>query len=234
MSTGDPPARPARVPTDPGGLPAAKSARTASNPGSIPTTGPRSSTSGSFKALSAARDKPLAPEPVSRGDMRARLKDEAENTALNALALLREAYEDFKRSDQYFKYKALIIAVWLALSGTGIVVSCMGAPTAQQRPSNSLKARLVTTEVAGQAVYSIFNDSGEIWTGVIVRVNDDFGAKVQMLAPGKNYVLGPKSLFSKQLTDRNGLPAPTEIKVSDIVVETDDGNVVLMKNGLPQ
>src|SRR5215207_4982084 len=77
------------------------------------------------RAMSAARATPLAPAgpppPLPQ-----RLRAGAVNAGLNALALGREAVEDFRRRDRYFKFKALIVAAWLALSVTGITVACPG------------------------------------------------------------------------------------------------------------
>ena len=78
--------------------------------------------------MSAARGDPL-PLDEDGLPLQTRLRDGAENTALNVVAILREVWEDFRNADRYFKYKAAILAAWAVLSLVGVGVACPGTST---------------------------------------------------------------------------------------------------------
>jgi hypothetical protein len=179
----------------------------------------------SMKAVSAARAQP-APEPAS-GPLSKRLKAGAEDTALNVLSILRDVGEDFRKSDRFFKYKAFVLAGWIALSGASIVVACPGSGG----PHNTLGARLVQTKVVDTPVMMIVNDSGRAWTDVTVIVNNEYRAsvgKVAAEAPDNNLTLEPRKLLGE-----GGKMAPNTLQLRDIVVRTRQGEADLLVNGAP-
>ena len=61
--------------------------------------------------------------------LQTRLRSQAESTALNVVAILRETLEDFRNADRYFKVKAAILGAWAVLSLAGVFVACPGTPT---------------------------------------------------------------------------------------------------------
>jgi hypothetical protein len=186
---------------------AARPPRTLSNPGAL-------------KAVSAARAQPLAQKQSSL--TKDRLKSGAENTALNALSILRETWEDFRNSDRFFKYKAAIIALWIGLSVTSFAVACPGTGN-----SNRIGAKLVTTEVSGRPVVSIQNAGDDKWEDVLVLVNTSYRAAVASIDPDQTVTLTPK-----QWVGPDGQTAPSDLKVSDVEVRTSEGNTVLLVGGL--
>lgn len=186
---------------------------------------PRSSSGERLRAVSAARMQPIKAAPLPQGPLSARLKDGAADTALNVFGILRDLVDDFRSSDQFFKYKALIVVAWLALSGATLFVACPGG----QGPQNNIGARLVTSRVADTPVFMIVNDSGEEWTDVTVVVNNSFRAAVARVGgapPDNNLTLEPKKLLGEA-----GKPAPADLKVMSLVVRTADGEAQLVHNG---
>src|SRR4051812_20747606 len=77
-------------------------------------------------AVTAARAQPLRSSPAvpkNAQELKLKLASETSNVALNVLAILKETWDDFRSSDRFFKFKALIIALWIALSGVGIWIA---------------------------------------------------------------------------------------------------------------
>ena len=60
------------------------------------------------RAGRARRGRAAAPEPG--------IRSQAESTALNVVAILRETWEDFRNADRYFKFKAAILGAWAVLA----------------------------------------------------------------------------------------------------------------------
>ncbi len=168
-----------------------------------------------------------APRPLGEGeppksDVRERLKAEAANTALNGVAILREAWTDFRRSDRYFKYKALILAVWVLLSGTGFVVACPGAP----ERNTDFGAKLLVSDPGGRRVYLIKNEGTAVWKDVRVLVNGEFQLTSPQIDPGNDLVFG-----SKQLVGKNGKIAPENLAVRRLELRTSEGDAVMIEDG---
>ncbi|HZX41971.1 MAG TPA: hypothetical protein VFE93_09050, partial [Myxococcaceae bacterium] len=60
------------------------------------------------RTVSANRSEPL-PLDDDGLPVQTRIRSEAESTALNVVAILRETWEDFRNADRYFKFKAAIL-----------------------------------------------------------------------------------------------------------------------------
>ena len=181
----------------------------------------------SMKAVSAERPRAAPQAARSSGPIRQRLRAGAEDKALNAVGILRDLIDDFQRSDRFFKYKAFILAGWLALSGASIVVACPGSGG----PHNTLGARLVQTRVVDTPVMMIVNDSGSTWSEVTVIVNGEYRAsvgKVGATPPDNNLTLEPHKLLGE-----GGKLAPNTLQIRDIVVRTRKGEADLLVNGQP-
>jgi hypothetical protein len=154
-------------------------------------------------------------------DVKQALREGALDTVLNAAGLLADTWDDFRNRDRYFKYKAGIIAGWLFLTVTSFVIAFPG------EGGNSLGAHLISTEVAGRPVYMIKNDSGSAWHEVTVVVNRKFRTAVGTVEPNG----GTLTFNLKQLKGDNDVAAPPDMRISDLQVRTDDGNVWLIKDG---
>ncbi len=186
---------------------------------SSPNPGPR-------KAVSAARQEPL-PKEAPQGPLSTRLKEGAADSALNLVGVLRDLWDDFRSSDRYFKYKALVLGSWILLSSAGVFVACPGS----SGPENTIGARLRMVKVVEDDVITLFNESGDDWEEVMVLVNKKYGAAVPRVShnpPENTFTVDRRKLLGAQ-----GQPAPADLKITDIEVRTSDGRATLMANGQP-
>ncbi len=174
--------------------------------------------------MSAARASPLAPSgpppPLAR-----RLRSAAGNAWLNALAYGREAVEDFRSRDRFFKFKALIVATWAALSVAGIVVACPGGGL----DSGSLGARLVVNAERVPAILLIYNEGDEAWQDVTVVVNRQYRASPGEVPAGQNL-----TLTSRLLLGPGNVVAPLGLRITDVELRTSEGRALLMSEGKPR
>ncbi|MBI3181971.1 MAG: hypothetical protein HYZ28_07485 [Myxococcales bacterium] len=154
---------------------------------------------------------------------RGRLKESAADTLLNAVAILKEVWEDFRSSDRFFKYKAAIIASWVALSTTTFFVACPSAGV-----SDDIGASLVAREQHGRLAVSVKNESKDTWNDVLVVVNGAYRAVHPPVEPGGMLTVTPKLLATQ-----DGQPPPADLKVVDLEVSTSEGSTTLLKGGLP-
>lgn len=171
---------------------------------------------------SAARAQPLAPE--DRKITGQRLREGAADTVLNSFSILGEVVEDFKSSDRFFKYKAMVISIWLLLAVGSFGVACPSTG-----PSNDINAVLVVGNDGVQAVYMVKNESSEAWQDVEIIVNGQYRSTMSnMPAEGGNATLSSAVLF-----DDKGKRAPNGLTITDIVVKVRDpeAEVSLLQGG---
>lgn len=180
---------------------------------------PKPSTPGRVK--SAARSDPL-PEDAPQKLSKERLKEGAAETAMNAAGILRDLVEDFRNSDRFFKYKAAVLVCWVLLSVTSLGVACPSTAD-----TNSIGARLIVSDVAGQRVYLIKNDSEEPWDNVSVVVNRTYQTTSAQIAPYGDIGLTPRLLIDSG----TGKPAPSDIIFGDVEVHCDQGSATVLKGG---
>lgn len=169
----------------------------------------------------ASREVPVTPEPPKKLD-KERLKEGIADTVLNSVSILGEVIEDFRNSDRFFKYKALVLGIWVLLTVGAFGVSCPG-----ERVHNDIDARLV---VSGD-VYMVKNDSAEPWRDVEILVNNGWRATRSEIEPqGGNVTLSPAVLFNAQ-----GKRAPSNLRITDIElrVREPEASVVLLEGGTP-
>jgi len=162
------------------------------------------------KVMSAARAEPLAPGPKAKASER--LREGAIDTLLNAASILKEMVQDFRNSDRFFKYKAVVVAAWFVLSSTSIGVACSGGET-----TNALGARLVIAGDAREPIFMVKNDSERAWQDVEVVVNGAYRSTTTTVSPRDALTLSPVILF-----DASGKPAPRGLTISDIRVSARD------------
>jgi hypothetical protein len=205
--------------------PARPAARPSTNPG-VSTTGlaARTPTNPAMRPVSAARSQPV-PEKPGPVLSKERLKDEAANTALNAVSILKETVSDFQGASRFFKYKVAIIGAWALVS----VVTLAFVLPSRGGPSNDLGAVLIATEIVGRPVVSIRNGSEEPWENVVVQVNGAYRAALATIAPNGTITLTPTQLLGAQ-----GEMAGPDLKVREVRLQTTEGEAVLMENGVRQ
>ena len=171
---------------------------------------------------SAMRAQPLA--PVDRGLSGARLREGAADTLLNSFSILGEVVEDFRNSDRFFKYKAMVISLWFLLAVGSFGIACPSSG-----PSNDINAMLVVSGEAAAPIYMVKNESNDVWKDVEITVNGKYRSTMSQL-PGEG---GNTTLSAAVLFDDTGKRAPSSLPITDIVVKVRDpeGEVVLLKNG---
>ncbi|HET9450236.1 MAG TPA: hypothetical protein VFO83_05115 [Aggregicoccus sp.] len=174
--------------------------------------------------MSAARAAPLAPSgpppPLAR-----RLRAGAVNAGLNVAAYAREALEDFRSRDRFFKFKALIVASWAALSVAGVGVACPSGSL----DAGSLGSRLVVNAERVPAIILIYNEGDEAWQDVTVVVNRQYRASAEQVPPGENL-----TLTSRLLLGPGNVVAPLGLRITDVELRTSEGRAVLMNEGEPR
>lgn len=175
------------------------------------------------RAVSAARMTPLP--PVSRRVTGEHLALVTKDTALNAAGILRDVWDDFKSSDRYFKYKALVLVCWLGLSVTSVGVACPSSSS-----SNAIGARLVIAGDAAAPIYMVKNDSPNPWQDVEVLVNGTYRSTAAQVDPNRDITLSPVVLY-----DAAGNRAPTGLSITEISVQVGtDEKVELFQGGQPR
>jgi hypothetical protein len=174
------------------------------------------------RVLTAARSGTV-PLDADGEPLPARLRSGAESTALNVVAILRETWEDFRNADQYFKYKAVILAVWATLSLLGVVVACPG-PSVHR--DISLGARLVMGDETEHPALVLHNESDAAWQEVLIIVNGRYRAAISHVEPHAFVTVTPK-----QLMGDNGKLAPSDLRASDVELRTRKGSAVLLEHG---
>lgn len=153
----------------------------------------------------------------------ARLRSGAASTALNVRAILRETWEDFRNSDRYFKYKAVILAAWTLLSVLGIAVACPG-PSVHRDPG--LGARLVVGDEGEHPALVLHNESDLAWQEVMIVVNGRYRAAISHVEPHAFVTVTPK-----QLMGDNGKLAPSDVRFTEVELRTRRGSAVLLEKG---
>lgn len=152
-----------------------------------------------------------------------RLKDGAEDTALNAVSLVKEGWRDFLKTNRYFKYKALVVLLWSALALAGIIEAW---PEESVHLNEQLGARLVIPPNPDYPAFMIINESDTAWKDVVVIINGEFRGTAVMVEPHSDFTLTPKQLVGKK-----GNVPPTNLRARDLVVRTRKGEAVLLKDG---
>jgi len=174
------------------------------------------------RVLSAARSGSVTLDAEGE-PLPSRLRSGAASTALNVRAILRETWEDFRNSDRYFKYKALILAAWTLLTVFGVAVACPG-PSVHRDPS--LGARLVVGEEGEHPALVLNNESDLAWQEVIIVVNGRYRAAISHVEPHAFVTITPK-----QLMGDNGKLAPSDVRFTDVELRTRKGSAVLLQKG---
>jgi hypothetical protein len=185
----------------------------------------RTTNPGGMKVITATRTDAPPPEPEKK--LQDKLKDGATDAALNVVGILKDTYGDFRRSDRFFKYKAGIIASWVAITCLTLVLSC---PPSELDAKNRLGARLGPRPAdPTRPAVTIFNDSDKRWTDVRIIVNEKYQASMPSVEARDAVTVTPR-----QLLGPGGKVAPLDLRATDVELRTSDGKARLMKEGQEQ
>jgi hypothetical protein len=136
--------------------------------------------------------------------------------------------EDFKSSDRFFKYKAMVLTLWLVSAIGSFGVACGGSSNG---PANDIDAVLIVSGEASRPIYMIKNDGTEPWVDVAIVVNGTYSSTMSQLAANG----GSVTLSSAVLFDAKGQRAPANLVISDVVITVRDpeAEVPILKAGQP-
>jgi hypothetical protein len=151
------------------------------------------------------------------------IKNAAEDQALNAVAVVKEGYKGFLKTNRYFKLKAAIVAVWGVFAVLGLAITFRDTG---ERAEERLGARLKMNSDPDHPAFMFVNDSDSPWQNVMVIINDQYRTTVVRVDPGTDFTVTPKQLAGKE-----GAPAPPNLHATDIVLKSKHGEAVLMKGG---
>jgi hypothetical protein len=190
--------------------------RTVSNPGTQPRT---PTDPGNLRVMSAARTAPLQ-KGKAEGPLGKRLAGEASNQLLNGLSILKEMLGDFRQQDRFFKYKASIVAGWLALTVASFAIACPGSSV----ETGDMDARLVLSDKLDRPSLTIWNESKEPWQDVTFIVNGEYRAAVAAVAAGEFVTLTPKQLIGPAGA------APSDLRFQTLQMRSRDDSADLTKD----
>jgi hypothetical protein len=133
------------------------------------------------------------------------------------LVALRGAVEGFRRQDRYFKMRAGIVGAWalLALMSLWIAWPSSGV-------TNPLGAdvRVLPDSLVGGEQILVRNESDEIWTEVKLLLDDGWRHERKTLRSHDQLVL------SLDKFERDGHPAPRDLKPRTLTIDCDQGRHV--------
>jgi hypothetical protein len=154
------------------------------------------------------------------------MQERTADTVLNAFSILGEVFEDFRRADRYFKYKAMVLGLWLAS-----VVGAFGVACPDAGPRNPIRAHLVVSGESAVPIYMVQNLSNGTWQDVEIIVDGRYRATQSQLESNAGVTLSSAVLF-----DSDGARAPAALRISDIEVRVNDpeATVLLLQAGEPQ
>jgi hypothetical protein len=122
--------------------------------------------------------------------------------------------ENFRRSDSGFKLRAVVVATFAVLSLVTFWVACPSTVG----PANSLGAvvRLDPESIMGTQIM-VHNNSERMWTDVVLTLDDTWRFEQRTMRAGDRLVL------STTRFQRQGQPAPRDLKPKVLVVECEQG-----------
>ena len=160
---------------------------------------------------------PQSTPPDPRDAQLAAKAEQAQQAAREAAHWLRgevgRVVDNYKGQSKYFKWRSWIVAAYVAISATSIV---MAMPTL-----NTISAYVVpTTDFRGRLILSVENQSGEPWTGLRLVLDDTWVFEKEQVPPGEK-VMPNVTQFARRIGART--PAPENLRPRLLRVETDQG-----------
>lgn len=141
---------------------------------------------------------------------------EAVEEALFALRrFVRDNWDDFRRRDRYFQWKAAIVAAWTVTSLISIRVAMAGP---DDPSANGLGAYAAVTHTTMSWGLLVHNRSDDTWSDVRIVLDGGWVHERARIGPDEKVVLSPAQ-FS-----RGGEKAPLDLAIRGVRVETADGD----------
>lgn len=161
----------------------------------------------------ANRPEPLPEPPRPPAE---RLREFAEEALFQIRRVARESWEDLRRRDRFFQWKAAIVAAWTLCS---IVSIRIATATPADPADNGLGAYVALTHTTMSWGLLVENRSDEPWTDVRVILDGGWVHERPLIAAEEKVVLSPSQFL------RDGVPAPQDLEVAGLRIETNEGSV---------
>jgi hypothetical protein len=124
-------------------------------------------------------------------------------------------FEDFRRADRFFKMRLSVVGAWVLLSLVTLWVACPSSG-----PTNSLGAdvQVLRESLVGGQQLLVRNESSEIWTDVVLTLDDGWRYAHRTMRPHDQLVLS-MSHFRK-----GEQAAPREFRPRTLLIECGQGS----------
>ena len=160
----------------------------------------------------ASRPTPLPEPPRTPAE---RMRELAEEALYQVRRFALDTWDDFRRRDRWFRWKAAIVVAWTVCSIVSIRVA---TATPADPADNGLGAYAALTHTTMSWGLLVENRSDEAWTGVRVILDGGWVHERRTIAAEEKVVLSPAQFL------RDGEPAPADLEVAGLRLETDDGD----------
>jgi len=150
-----------------------------------------------------------------------RVKDGVRDLARSAVGaagdLASDVAREYRKSTQYFKLRAAVIATWALLAAVTFWGACPSSG-----PSNALgaKARLLAGSIMGSQVF-VENESDKPWREVVVTLDGGWRFEKHTVRAAESFVV-PTNRFTK-----DGATAPPGLSPKTISIECAEGHVTM-------
>ena len=141
-------------------------------------------------------------------------------------AKARQLAEDFRRADRYFKQRVGVVACWALISVATIFGACPSAGPGNHLGADValLKADPVPGEqapgdgkIVGSAKIMVRNDSDDIWTDVVLKIDGSYRYEQSTLRP-RDYLVLLVSQFRQ-----DGEPPPPDYRPRALEIRCGQG-----------
>ena len=157
-------------------------------------------------------NRPDPEPPRSAGE---RLRAAVDEGLFRVRQFAAETWSDFRRRDRWFQMKVGVIAAWALTSALAIRLA-MGGPG--ELAANALHAYVALNSTTMSWGLLVHNRSDEDWTGVRVILDGGWVHERPSIAAGERVVLSPAQFA------RDGAPAPANLEVASVRIETEEGS----------
>jgi hypothetical protein len=122
--------------------------------------------------------------------------------------------EDFRRADRFFKMRLAVVGTWVLLSAITLYGACPSSG-----PTNSLGAdvQVLRESLVGGQQLLVRNESSEIWTDVVLTLDEGWTYEHRTVRPHDQLVLSMSHFRKGELT------APRDFKPRNLTIVCGQG-----------
>jgi hypothetical protein len=131
-----------------------------------------------------------------------------------ARSFVLQLVEDFRKSDKYFKYKAAVVASYVAIALLTLVIFIPGGELNQI----NAEVTLSKAEIIGGRYFLVSNLSSNEWKNIKLILNQTYTAQHPSIGAGKKV-----PFFLSAFIDRQSKPPSVKMPVLSLRIECDRG-----------